>query len=173
MSTGAEKKMSSDSRCAIYWHLLFAVLPIMIPLVLGFVVGLLFRGKTLDIASPQEALSNLSGLLSDVLGFLIGFVMLTLGFTSTNTLHVILRFPATKFEYIANMFVPIIYGFLLVGGIACASAMIESGCALTLSLRKLIICAAAFAAFACSMLKCLSCFFKMVSSVAKESEKEE
>lgn len=171
MNTNVKKKMSTDSRKAICWHLLYAVLPILLPLLIGFSAGLFFRGKTLEIASPQEALSNLSGLLSDILGFLIGFVMLTLGFTSTNTLRVVLRFSATKFEYIVNMFVPIIYGFLLVGGIACASAMIESGCSLTLSLRKLIMCVAAFAAFACSILKCLSCFFKMVSSVTKENEK--
>ena len=173
MSTEAKKKMSSDSRYAIYQHFLLAVLPIMIPLTLGFVAGLFFRGKSLAIALPQEALSNLSGLLSDILGFLIGFVMLTLGFTSTSTLHIILRHPATKFEYLANMFMPIVYGFLLVGGIVCASAMIESGCILTLSLRKLIMCAAAFSAFVCSILKCLSCFFKMISSVTKENEKQE
>lgn len=172
MSAGAKKKMSTDSLYAICQHLLYAVLPIMIPLIVGFGVGLFFRGKSLIIASPQEALSNLSGLLSDVLGFLIGFVMLTLGFTSTNTLNIILRFPATKFEYIANMFVPILYGFVLVGGIACASAMIESGCVITLSLRKLIMCAAAFMAFAFSILKCLSCFFKMISSVTKENEQK-
>lgn len=168
MSVNKRSRIGTDALREMFRHLFFAIFPVIFPFSVGFVIGLLFRGRVMDIVSPQEALSNLSGLLSDVLGFLIGFVMLTLGFASSTTIRIILNNPATKFEYLVNTFVPIVYGFILAGVIVGLSGVISGQCILSISMRKLIMFFSSFIAFACSIIKCLTCFFKIISSVVRE-----
>lgn len=168
MSVNKKSRIGTDALRKMFMHFFFAVFPVICPFAVGFVIGLLFRGRVIDIVSPQEALSNFSGLLSDVLGFLIGFAMLTLGFASSTTIKIILNNPATKFEYLVNTFVPIVYGFILAGVIVGLSGVISGQCILSISMRKLIVFFSSFIAFVCSIIKCLTCFFKIISSVVRE-----
>ncbi len=160
--------VSTDAGLWIIKHFIFAVFPVVTTLVAGGVVGWFARDWSIEVVSPQEALSNLCGLLSDVLAFLIGFVMLLLGFASSNTLKTIYKYPATRFEYKINMLVPILYGFLLTAAIVVASAFVDGREVIVLSGRRASMYVAMIAAFIFSIIKCLCCHFKMIASVTKE-----
>lgn len=160
--------MSINAAKAILKRIFFTILLLAVPMALGFMIGLLFKGQTVTIISPQEALSNLSGFISTIIGFLISFIVVTLGFSSSETMCTILESDATRFEYMISCFFPIVVGFMLEVAVIILSAMIDVGVPLVISARKLCFGIGIFCGFFALLLGCLRCIFKVTTIALTE-----
>ena len=164
--------MSTDSMRAVCKHVFLAILPPLLCTLFGSVIGSFFKESVVSIPSLQNALSNLSGMISNTLGFLISYIILVLGFAHSKSIHVIFANVAPRCEFITNMIVPILIGFCLLGYIILKSAMIPDGTATDCAGQELFVLIGLLVSYFVSMFKCILCYFKVIRSVSSEINKQ-
>ena len=163
-------KLSSDSKSKICLYTLTVLAPIVICILLGVIIGKQLADNEITIYSPQDLISNVVNMLSIIIGFLLTFLGLVLGFATTKSMRTIINNPAPRYKLIINLFTPFIGGILLILYILYISATMPNDRFLIIKGNDLAKKLSYIVAFFASIVKTTFCFLPIVKSIASEDD---
>ena len=131
-------------------------------------MGNFFSDKEIMIYSPQDFFSNLINMMSIIVGFLLTFIGLVLGFTATKSMRTILQNPAPCYKLVCNLVIPLLIGLVLVIYILYLSIPVPNDKALIIKGDALARNISYILAFFSSIVKSTFCLFAIVKSIASE-----
>lgn len=165
-----QEEKDSLSRPALkkcIWHFIKAFL---LPALISTLPVLLCCGRygkqLVDIVSPQAALSNISGFITMILGFLFTFLSIILGLSGTKNIQSIFHFPATRFQFWCTLLAPMIYGLIALVFTTCMSAMLPDA-KLSCTLSDLLPCCVPVMTFLLSFLNSSIIYIRVINTAAR------
>ena len=161
-------KISTDSWKKICLYTITSIAPLAICIILGIFVGKLFSDKEIMIYSPQDFFSNLINMMSIIVGFLLTFIGLVLGFAATKSMRTILQNSAPCYKLGCNLVIPLLIGLALVIYILYLSIPVPNDETLIIKGDEMARNISYILAFFSSIIKSTFCLFTIVKSIASE-----
>lgn len=165
-----QEEKGSISRLARKKCILHFIKAFLLPALISTLPVLLCCGRygkqLVDIVSPQAALSNISGFITMILGFLFTFLSIILGLSGTKNIQSIFHFPATRFQFWCTLLAPMIYGLIALVFTTYMSAMLPDA-KLSCTMSEMLLYCSSVLTFLLSFLNSSIIYIRVINIAAR------